>query len=107
MEETYDLSKMKRVCHPFILNNKPVTGNSCKSWNYVINVLLAGTPEMISKVRCPVCGGRVDYSYDTDTEMLSVWCVECDAKSGEIYSAVPLSLKPAVFKAIDNGEEIV
>jgi len=47
------------------------------SWDDVNDILFTGTPEQISSVRCPECGGVLKLSYFPVTKSVEIYCSGC------------------------------
>lgn len=52
-------------------------------WLDVNDVLYDGKKDEIAKLRCPDCGGNIEYEYERDIAVFKVMCPECGYVSKE------------------------
>ena len=47
------------------------------SWDDIDEIIYTGTPEQISNVKCPECGGALKLSYFPATRSVEIFCHVC------------------------------
>ena len=64
------------------------------SWEDVDEILLDGTIEQILDVKCPDCGGDLEFDYSSKTREMDTFCARC----GTLTRAHGVSHEPNFYK---------